>query len=200
MVSTKDISSKKRLKQVKLFESAFNLFLNKGFNETAIDDIVKDAGVAKGTFYLYFKDKYDILDRLILSKSCMVIKEALENTKEKQQDDFIENMIIFIDYIIEYFKNNKRLLKLIYKNLSWGLFRRALARQDEYEEMNNLKNIILENFKNKGFTEDEIEKNIFMIMELVSSVTYSCLILNEPGDIDSMKPHLFNAVRKILTK
>ncbi|SEF73626.1 transcriptional regulator, TetR family [Caloramator fervidus] len=200
MVNTKDISSKKKLKQIKLFESAFKLFLNKGFNETAIDDIVKDAGVAKGTFYLYFKDKYDILDRIILSKSCMVIREALEKTKEKQQDDFIDNMINFIDYIIEYFKNNKRLLKLIYKNLSWGLFRKALARPEEYEEMNNLKNIILENFKNKGFTEDEIERNIFMIMELVSSVTYSCLILNEPEDIDNMKPYLFNAVRKILTK
>ncbi len=36
--------------------------------QTAISDIV-EAGVAKGTFYLYFKDKYDIKNKLIAHKT-----------------------------------------------------------------------------------------------------------------------------------
>ena len=38
-------------------------FTSKGIQKTSISDIVEDAGVAKGTFYLYFKDKYDIRNK-----------------------------------------------------------------------------------------------------------------------------------------
>ena len=43
-----------------LLQTAFDLFRDKGFAKTTISDIVSDAGLAKGTFYLYFKDKYDL--------------------------------------------------------------------------------------------------------------------------------------------
>jgi len=59
---------KKIIKENKLLEAAYNLFIEKGITATAIDEIVKKAGVAKGTFYLYFKDKEDILEKLILKK------------------------------------------------------------------------------------------------------------------------------------
>lgn len=37
--------------------AAFALFTQKGINDTSISDIAKKANMAKGTFYLYFKDK-----------------------------------------------------------------------------------------------------------------------------------------------
>ena len=52
-----------------LFQTAFDLFTNKGFAKTTISDIVNQAGLAKGTFYLYFKDKYDLRDKLIISQT-----------------------------------------------------------------------------------------------------------------------------------
>ncbi|ASJ17016.1 hypothetical protein A3L04_08000 [Thermococcus chitonophagus] len=45
----------------KLLHSAKKLFASKGFDRVTVDEIVKDAGVAKGTFYLYFKRKEDII-------------------------------------------------------------------------------------------------------------------------------------------
>lgn len=48
--------NKKRKKQL-LLDSSFDLFMKKGWLETTISDIVKQANVAKGTFYLYYKDK-----------------------------------------------------------------------------------------------------------------------------------------------
>ena len=50
----------KKKKKDALFNTAFELFTTKGLTKTTISDIVDQAGVAKGTFYLYFKDKYDI--------------------------------------------------------------------------------------------------------------------------------------------
>ena len=54
------VDENKKKKKEALFNTAYELFTTKGINATAISDIVEKAGVAKGTFYLYFKDKYDI--------------------------------------------------------------------------------------------------------------------------------------------
>ena len=59
----------KKIKRDSLLDTAFQLFMTQGINKTSISDIVNQAGVAKGTFYLYFKDKYDIHNKLISHKS-----------------------------------------------------------------------------------------------------------------------------------
>lgn len=41
--------------------SAIDLFCEKGIQQTSIDAIAKSAGVAKGTIYLYFKNKEEII-------------------------------------------------------------------------------------------------------------------------------------------
>ena len=59
----------KKKKKDALFTTAFELFTTKGLTKTTISDIVNQAGVAKGTFYLYFKDKYDIRNKLVSHKT-----------------------------------------------------------------------------------------------------------------------------------
>jgi AcrR family transcriptional regulator len=44
-----------------LVEAALAAFAARGVSATAVDDIVREAGVAKGTFYLYFETKDDVL-------------------------------------------------------------------------------------------------------------------------------------------
>lgn len=66
---SKKIEENKEEKEHKLLDSAFKLFTEKGVKNTSIQEIVDKAGVAKGTFYLYFKDKYDVQDFLIVKKS-----------------------------------------------------------------------------------------------------------------------------------
>ena len=56
-------------KETRLLNTAFKLFTEKGIKDTSIQEIVDNASVAKGTFYLYFKDKYEIRDILIAKKS-----------------------------------------------------------------------------------------------------------------------------------
>ena len=70
------IDIKKKLKEKALFQSAFDLFMNKGFAKTTISDIAEKAELAKGTFYLYFKDKYDLRDKLIVHKAEQLFFDA----------------------------------------------------------------------------------------------------------------------------
>ena len=63
------VEDNKKLKMNTLLQTAFDLFTGKGFAKTTVSDIVNQAGLAKGTFYLYFKDKYDIRNKLVSHKT-----------------------------------------------------------------------------------------------------------------------------------
>ena len=48
-----------------LLEAARDAFVEKGFQTATIDDIVANADVARGTFYLYFSDKRSVFEALV---------------------------------------------------------------------------------------------------------------------------------------
>lgn len=52
-----------------LLDIAYNLFLQKGYENTSVDEIILNAHIAKGTFYYYFKTKEqmleDVIDRMV---------------------------------------------------------------------------------------------------------------------------------------
>ena len=189
------IEANKRKKEMSLYTAAYDLFTEKGIKDTAISDIVKKAGVAKGTFYLYFKDKYDVLDKIILNKSTKVLSEAIKETKLKTFENFSDELLYFINYIIEFFKEEKLMLKLIYKNLSWGVYKKA---RKDYKEVDDLYSMFKREYVDTDMSEEDVEKLLFIIVDLVGSVCYSSIILNEPASIDEMKPILFSSIRKIL--
>jgi len=191
-------TKKKQLKERDLFLSAYNLFIEHGIEKTSIDDISKNAGVAKGTFYLYFSDKYDILNKLILQKSNEIIKEGLAKTNDLGFEDFRERTLFFIEYIINYLKYNVSLLTLINKNISWGLYRKAIMKPEEYDDVKRVLDIFTNNLTNEGMTKEEAEMTLFMIIELVGSVCFTTIILKEPTDIESIKPILFKKILAML--
>jgi AcrR family transcriptional regulator len=49
----------------RVLTAAKNLFDRRGYRDTTIDDITRRAGIAHGTFYLYFRDKSQVLEQLL---------------------------------------------------------------------------------------------------------------------------------------
>lgn len=49
----------------RLLTAAIEVFASKGYSATRVSDIVREAGVAQGTFYLYFKSKQAIFEHLL---------------------------------------------------------------------------------------------------------------------------------------
>lgn len=62
---TKRVRKDPEVRRAELVEAATRMFLKKGYKATSVDDIVKAAGVSKGTFYLYFSSKPEILTAII---------------------------------------------------------------------------------------------------------------------------------------
>ena len=54
------IEENKKEKKQALLHAAFELFTEKGIDNTSVSEIAKGAKLGKGTFYLYFKDKFEI--------------------------------------------------------------------------------------------------------------------------------------------
>ena len=59
IIIRKRLSEKERKQQIQL--AAKEVFLDKGFNDTTMDDIVKTSGMSTGGVYHYYKNKFDIL-------------------------------------------------------------------------------------------------------------------------------------------
>lgn len=120
------IEEKKRQKKEALLASAFQLFTEKGIDNTSISEIAKNANMAKGTFYLYFKDKYAIQDCLVAYEANRIFEKAhiqLNNELfQKVSDSFEDAIICLVDCVIEQLNENPVILRFIAKNLSWGIF------------------------------------------------------------------------------
>ncbi|MBN2323578.1 MAG: TetR/AcrR family transcriptional regulator [Spirochaetes bacterium] len=77
-----------------ILDTAYELIYRVGYEQATVEAIIEETGIAKGTFYHYFKSKLDLLDSLvermtdrIVEKSRTVI-ESKENALRKFRDLF----------------------------------------------------------------------------------------------------------------
>lgn len=187
-------------KENRLLANAFKLFTEKGIKDTSIQEIVDNANVAKGTFYLYFKDKYEIRDVLITKKSEKLFSDALASLRKNYISNFSDQIIYVINYVIDELTKNQILLKFISKNLSWGVYNKTLW---TIYETNEEKGDTLYELFMKGVQENNIklknpEVTLFMIIELVSSTCFNSILYKDPLPIDEFKPFLYDTIRNMI--
>lgn len=186
------IEEKKQLKKQILMDTAFRLFTTQGFIHTTISDIVEHSGIAKGTFYLYFRDKHDLQEHLIASKANILFRHAVQCSDYADKTDPTDKIIAIFDDILAELQKDRVLLKFINKNLSWGIFSRALSGESE-EMVGFFRNILnVSDVKT-------MEIMIYSIVELVSSTCYSVIIDSDPVDLETYRPYLEDMVRHIVT-
>ncbi len=189
---------KKSQKREMLMDAGYELFLKDGVNDVSVSAITRRAGIAKGTFYLYFKDKYDLLNSLVLFKSSQIMSKAIEASVQIPEGSISEKALFVVDYVIEYMKANKDMLKLIDKNLSWGVFVEAIEKDETYSNLKELSKLVLGDLEKIGYSQKKAEQVVFIIIEMLGSVCYSSIILEQPAPIDEMKPVIFEMIKKML--
>ena len=186
----------KKQKREALLNTAFELFTTQGINKTTINNIVDAAGVAKGTFYLYFKDKYDIRNKLIAHKASRIFSVADAALSQTGLTELEDRIIFLADNIIGQFTEDKSLLGFISKNLSWGIFKNELISSSENSDVDFYNIYKILEHSPRAFKNPEIL--LFMIVELVSSTCYSSILYSEPTDIEAFKPYLLDAIREVI--
>ena len=97
------ITKKKNEKYTKILDTALGLFEKNGTHLVSIDEIVKGAGVAKGTFYLYFKDRYDLISTLIIEKASKYMSLLSDEYKPRDFGDVSTSVRHYIEYLSDFF-------------------------------------------------------------------------------------------------
>ncbi|HTM22614.1 MAG TPA: TetR/AcrR family transcriptional regulator [Kofleriaceae bacterium] len=108
-------------RRLTLVDAAKRCFASRGYHATTVDDITRAAGVAKGTFYLYFDEKREIYYEVIRTFMQLIkdIGSSIAATSSDPRDLFAraeraarELMQVFLD--------NRELARLAYRE-SMGL-------------------------------------------------------------------------------
>lgn len=190
----------KRNKRLSLLNTGMELFTRQGFAKTSVSDISKKAGLAKGTFYLYFHDKYDLRDQLVARKSSEIIREAQKCVEQNPPEDssYEGYLLAFADYILQYLSENRSLLRFITKNLSWGLFQHEIRDPSEGAIFKEIYESFVEEFRKSGNSTENLELLLFTIIELISSTATNCILYSTPVSLDEYLPYLHRAIHYLI--
>ncbi|MBQ0005068.1 MAG: TetR family transcriptional regulator [Clostridiales bacterium] len=139
---------KKDLRQT-ILEKAFELFYEKGYDDTTISDIIDRAGVARGSFYYHFKGKDELLNS---------IADLLDEQYMEIEKDFPEGMNAFDKLVYM----NARVHTYIEHNIPYDLIANQYSQQLVKTGGNNLldRNRYYFRLMNKLIEEGKMEGSI----------------------------------------
>jgi AcrR family transcriptional regulator len=100
-------------------------FADKGYHATSIDDIIEDAGIARGTFYLYFESKRAIFDELLdeLFTTLQSTVKRIEVGPNARPP--VEQMDATVDRVMSTLLENREMARI--------LLREAVGIDDEFD-------------------------------------------------------------------
>lgn len=96
-----------------IFTAALELFVEKGFHSTTVDEIATLSGVGKGTIYRNFKTKEDLLEQLLAEKTAEIV--AIFNDVLFKADDILALAEEALSCWVMFIEKNHLLYRLIQK-------------------------------------------------------------------------------------
>lgn len=153
-------------KRKKIIDKAWELFAKNGYEETKVEDITKDLGISKGSFYTYFATKEELLYE-VLGKIKKEVIENLENinvdqTPEKVLEDYVKAKM---NHAVKILNNMK--LRAVEKYLIDPKLR-ILFQELQEKSTNFIKINIVEKFNSKNgnkYNADVISEFILISIE-----------------------------------
>lgn len=95
------------------------LLSEKGFEKITINDIAEQANINRGTVYLHYTDKFDLMDKCVELHVEQLINYCDNNEDTNLSKDAFQS-------IFEYLEKNYAIYKLLLSNESIGFFRKRL--------------------------------------------------------------------------
>ncbi len=190
------VEENKRLKRGAILDAALQLFTDQGLNKTSISDIAARSGVAKGTFYLYFKDKYDIRNKLVIRQSRRLLMDAYAAMQSKTFPSLEEQFVFITNHILDQLASHHDLLILLSRNLSWGIIKQEFSHADQDDQD------VLQTFntmtRQHGISDTDSAIMFYLLIELAGPAGCNAILYQNPCDLETLKPYLFESVRRIV--
>lgn len=192
-------------KKQELTKIAYKLFLTKGYENTSIDEIIKEAEIAKGTYYYYFASKEETLEEVInlildnmVSRAKQVIEmplTAIEKFisvimcfKPSIEEEQLSNTIHLPENVVMHQKMNKRIITeavpILVKVVEQGNNEKLLNCKDNiYEKVKTTLLLSQSLFDDMNYTEQDVVVYIDILENLYGA---------EKGSLDFVKKLIGN--------
>ena len=100
----------KQERRAQVLACARETFASKGYHKTSVSDIVEGAGIARGTFYLYFDNKRSIFNEL-LDELIEMLGQRLERIDPAE--DVLAQMRQNVVGVVDLFLDNRELTRIL---------------------------------------------------------------------------------------
>lgn len=105
----RDKGDERSFRKSAILEAAMKLFSENDFHEVTVEEIAKCADLAKGTVYLYFKNKEDLFFSVVKGKTVELLhrlKDSIESNLSfhKRLRQFVKTYLSFFDEYKSFFK------------------------------------------------------------------------------------------------
>lgn len=188
IIIRKRLSEKERKQQIQL--AAKEVFLDKGFDDTTMDDIVKTSGMSTGGVYHYYKNKFDILyDIMEEGIEYRMEKNKIRDLERSDTIDFVCQ--ILVDRVVD---ENE------FKSL-YAMFLKMKLKDSKISEMYNKLKPFNTKMLSSLFDEQDTVKKIFeddFLLSFINSLIMGYETLGEKETFIQNKEMIKNMVKLYL--
>lgn len=183
-MNKRKIGQRDHLTQV--LRAAEKLFAKRGFYPTTIDDIAKEAKLAKGTIYLYFDSKEDLFFSAIERKLDALLSKIEKGVKEpgsawQRINTTIGIHLKFLEENRDFFKIMQSFSEQLKEKLEKELKRRVVEKQSQYIKI--LSRLIQEAIDKREIKPLDARKLAIILMGIVHSLTVYWISQKERGSL-----------------
>jgi len=182
----------------RLKESAIQLFNKNGYAGTTVSDITKAAHYAKGTFYLHWETKYDILLDICNDFSAG-FQEIIASSLTMTSEDPFEEIDLLIDKATDILKDYDSSFKMMHMHEIFDLLMQNKQQLKEIDRVIEPFDAYIEHYIKKGVFRPVNPKVYGKLLFSIAHVLMESAVLQQyPAGVDIMAAELKLLIRKIL--
>lgn len=160
----------RRARDREVLEAAINLFWEKGYAATSVQDVADALGMLKGSLYYYIASKEDLLKKIFEDSHAEV--SAIADEAVALDLPAIDRLRIFLERYAEWYLRHLRRASLYareWRHASPGL-RKVMIKQRQYYDQVVMS--LIEAAKDEGVAQEELDTKLaaFFIMSAISSL------------------------------
>lgn len=177
---------KRAIRREKILEAALRVFSDKGYHQTRVSDIIHEASIARGTFYLYFDSKstifHELVDLLLERIEANIVGVDLRDGAAPMRDQ----VLVSVRRVLAAFRADKSLARLTLRE-AVGVDDETDRKLDEfYRQLHSWLQTSLNNGQALGLLRDiDSEYVAWSILGSVKQLLW--LVIDEPNaDLDRL--------------
>ena len=172
--------SKREERADRILDAAGELMLRWGYNKTTIDDIARQAGVAKGTIYLHWKTREDLFTALMKREYIRLAEDLQRRIASDPEGGTLRG--ITKHTMLATMKNPLTKAVLLRDTDLLGEWARKEYASETYSQQIDQSLALIELFRTRGVTRDDIDarKQLYIL----NAITMGFLVIDQymPGD------------------